>query len=126
MLDRWENYFSQFLIVHSVSVVSWGTMLRAGRSRVSVPLEPMNVFNLPNPSNSTMALELTQPVTEIRTRKHFWGVERGRRVRLTTSSQSVSRLSRQCKILSLSLSLSLYISQLYRHPRSVMGTAFLT
>jgi hypothetical protein len=33
-------------------------------------------FNLPNPSSSTMALGFTQPVTELSTRKYFWGKAR--------------------------------------------------
>jgi hypothetical protein len=37
-----------------------------------------NFFNLPNPYSSTMTLALTQPLTEISSRKYFWGVERGR------------------------------------------------
>jgi hypothetical protein len=32
-------------------------------------------FSLPNPSIRTMALGLTQPVSEVSTRKYFWGVE---------------------------------------------------
>jgi hypothetical protein len=31
-----------------------------------------------------MALELTQPLTEMSTRKCVWGVERGQRMRLIT------------------------------------------
>jgi hypothetical protein len=41
------------------------TMLQAGRSRVLVPIRTLNVFNLPNPSGRTRALEFTQPLTEM-------------------------------------------------------------
>jgi hypothetical protein len=30
-------------------------------------------FNLPNPSSRTMLLGFTQPLTEMRTRRYFWG-----------------------------------------------------
>jgi hypothetical protein len=42
-------------------------MLQAGRSPVLVPDE-VDFFNLPNPSSCTMALGLTQPLTEMSTR----------------------------------------------------------
>jgi hypothetical protein len=50
----------------------WGTMLQAGRSLVRVPDE-VNFFNLPNTSSPTMALGLTQPLTEMSTRKFLGG-----------------------------------------------------
>jgi hypothetical protein len=50
------------------SVVGWGTMLQAGRSRVRVPMRWI-FFNLPNSSSRTMALGSTQPLTEMSTRK---------------------------------------------------------
>jgi hypothetical protein len=43
------------------SVVGWGTMLQAGRSRDRVPIRWI-FFNLPNPSSRTMALGSTQPL----------------------------------------------------------------
>jgi hypothetical protein len=42
-------------------------MLQAGRSLVRVPDE-VYFFNLSNPSSRTMALGLTQPLTEMSTR----------------------------------------------------------
>jgi hypothetical protein len=60
-------------------------MLQAGRSRVRVSMTSLFFFNLPSPSSRTMALGLTQPQTEMSTRKCFWGEECGRRVRMKTS-----------------------------------------
>jgi hypothetical protein len=54
------------------SVVGWGTMLQAGRSRVRVSMTLDFFFNLPNPSSSNMALGSSQPLTEMRT-KNFPG-----------------------------------------------------
>jgi hypothetical protein len=42
-------------------------MLQSGKSRVQV-LDEADFFNLPNPSSCTMALGLTQPLTEMSTR----------------------------------------------------------
>jgi hypothetical protein len=50
------------------SVVGWGTMLQAGRSRGSIPDEVNGFFNWPNPSSRIMALGSTQPLTEMSTR----------------------------------------------------------
>jgi hypothetical protein len=50
-------------------------MLQAGRSPFRVPDE-VDFFNLPKPSSRTMALWLTQPLTEMSTRKLPGGKER--------------------------------------------------
>jgi hypothetical protein len=50
-------------------------MLQAGRSSVRVPVEA-DFFNLPNPSSRTMALGLTQPLTEMNTRNLPGGKKR--------------------------------------------------
>jgi hypothetical protein len=42
-------------------------MVQAGRQWVRVPMRLLDVFNLPNPSSCTMALETTQPLTEMST-----------------------------------------------------------
>jgi hypothetical protein len=56
----------------SGSVVGWGTMLQAGRSRVRVPMRWI-FFNWSNPSSRTMARRSTQPLTEMSTRNlHAW------------------------------------------------------
>jgi hypothetical protein len=88
-------------------------MLQAGRSQVLVPMKALNVFKLPNPSSHTMPLEFTRHLTEM----IFLGVKRGRRVSLTTSLASVSRLSRECGILD--------VSHPYRRPLPVRGIALL-
>jgi hypothetical protein len=66
-------------------------MLQAGRSSVRVPDE-VDIFNSPNPSSRTMALESTQPLTEMCTRK-LPGVKSGRRVVLTTLRPFMRRMS---------------------------------
>jgi hypothetical protein len=50
------------------SVVGWGTMLQAGRSRVRFHMRSLVFLNLPNPSSRTMTLGSTQPLREMSTR----------------------------------------------------------
>jgi hypothetical protein len=55
-----------------VGTVGWGTSLQAGRSD-SIPVGVIGIFYSPNPSGHTVALGLTQPVTEVCVRDVSWG-----------------------------------------------------
>jgi hypothetical protein len=66
-------------------------MLQAGSSPVRVS-DKVDFFNLPNLSSRTVVLRSTQPLTEMNT-GIFLGVKSGRRVGLSFSQPSVSRVS---------------------------------
>jgi hypothetical protein len=79
------------------SVVGWGTMLQAGRSRVRVPMR-WNFSSFqphydPEVDSASNRNEYQEP---------SWGVKGGRLVRLTALPPSVSRLSRYCGTLNVS------------------------
>jgi hypothetical protein len=63
----------------------------------SIPNEVTGFSKWHNPSSRTMALRLTQPLTQtISTRNLHEGVKGGRRTWLTTSPPPLSQLSRKC------------------------------
>jgi hypothetical protein len=80
----------------------------------SIPDEVIGFFSWPNPSSHTMALGLTQPLTEVGIRN----LPRSKgwpRVMLTTLPTSVSRLSTKCG--------NRYVSQTSGPPRPVTRVA---
>jgi hypothetical protein len=53
----------------------WGTALHTGRSRARFPMVSLDFFHWHNPSDRTMALGSTQPLTEMSTRNIYWVVK---------------------------------------------------
>jgi hypothetical protein len=89
-------------------------MLQAGRSRVRVPMRWIFFFNLPNPSNRTMAPGSTQPLTEMSTR-NLPG-DKGRLARKVDNLTAICEpFSRKCG--------NFDVSQTCEPPRPVTGIA---
>jgi hypothetical protein len=77
------------------SIVRWGPMLQARRSRFQLPMRSLDFFNRPNPSSRTMVLGSTQPLTEMST-TNLPGCKRRPAYKSDNLPPSVSRLSRKC------------------------------
>jgi hypothetical protein len=72
--------------------VRWGTALQAGRSRVRFLKIIVGIFHWHNPSGSTIAVGLTQPLKHMNTRN----ISLGRCVKLTTLPPSYSDCPEMC------------------------------
>jgi hypothetical protein len=72
VMETAPAHFALFEVTIALFLVR-GTMLQAGRSRHQDSVRLLNFFNLSNHSSPTMALAFTQPVTEMNSRRSFYG-----------------------------------------------------
>jgi len=80
-----NSFYGIYQFIPGTAVAQWWRCCATNRNVTgSIPDGVTGIFHSHNPSDRTMALGSTQPLTEMSTRSISWGGKSGRCVRLTT------------------------------------------